>query len=440
MIPLSSHAVIGAGPVGCFTALNLSKQVGGSGRVTLFEADSQNRNRFAGEWLHPAGIRALCQSGLLEQDELETRSIAHRGFAIFPHDGSEPILLEYPGSERGLVCEHSELVALLREKAVADPNIEFVTGARVDSVEAGKLGYRLAGEETSQTFQADRIIGADGRGSVVRPALGLSRSSRLISYMAGVLLRDIELPFEGFGHVILGAAGPILLYRVGPNLVRASIDVPANAQKGKKRWVSMLRDEYAPYLPESIRDEFVRAITEDELAFRANRYRARMHYGNEKLSLVGDAVGFQHPLTAMGMTLGFQDALGLVSAESFSEFQKDRRSATLVPEMLAMSLFQAFSGRDSGACEVRRAIYSMWRRYPNERERTMRLLSGEVTSPIRFSFSFLRGVQLALLGSVLPENERLQLSQVTSTLGSIGQILLGMASCSSARLGRSAAA
>lgn len=438
MIPLSSQAVIGAGPVGCFTALNLAQRSGG-GNVTLFEADSRNRNRFAGEWLHPAGIRALCQSGLLERDELETRSVSHRGFAIFPHDRSEAILLEYPGSDRGLVCEHGELVALLRERAVADPNIQFISGARVESVKAGELAYRRSGDSESKIFQADHIIGADGRGSVVRPALGLTRSSRLISYMAGVLLRDIELPHEGFGHVILGAAGPILLYRVAPNLVRASIDVPANAQKGKKHLVAMLREEYAPFLPESIRGEFVRAIAEDELAFRANRYRARMNYGNENLSLVGDAVGFQHPLTAMGMTLGFQDAVGLVDFDDFAEFQKARRSATLVPEMLAMSLFQAFSGRDSGACEVRKAIYSMWRRYPQERERTMRLLSGEVTSPIRFSFSFIRGVQLALLGSVLPENERLQLSQVASTLGSIGQILLGMASCSSARLARSAA-
>lgn len=426
-------AVIGAGPVGCLAAISLARK---GNSVTVFEADNSNRPRFAGEWLHPAGIEALLRAGVLERGELESCGIAHRGFAIFPDDESKPVLLDYPEERRGLVCEHNLLVDRLRRKAQSEPGIEFLSGARVESVEKGRLSYRLSGQDGSRTCFASRIVGADGRSSLVRPALGLSRSSKLISYMVGLVLKDVDLPFEEYGHVILGAPGPILLYRISEKEVRVSIDVPADLGSGRVDWKAVLESSYADHLPYTLREGFLGALETEDLSFRANRYRPRTDYGNEFLSLVGDAVGFQHPLTAMGMTLGFQDAEGLAESDSFQEFQKQRRSMTLVPEMLAMALYQAFCGREPGAREVRKAIYSMWRRYPAERERTMRLLSGDITSPVRFSISLLRGMQLALVGSIDSRNFRLQWTQLGRTLGSIGQILAGLAFCSSARLTR----
>jgi len=435
MVPSTiDTAVAGAGPAGCLAAMNLAQKRGEE--VLLLEADTSQRNRFAGEWLHPAGIAALGRGSALGLDEIGGDLITQRGFVIFPDDAGEPVVLDYPGEERGLVFEHTALVNLLRRRAIATPGVRIARGAKVTRVKRGELDYRDAASGEIRSLAADRIVGADGRGSLVRPALGLSRSSQLISYMAGVVLRDVELPFEGYGHVILGAPGPILLYRISPGVVRASIDVPAERGGAKADWAGLLRDEYLPFVPESIRPAFVRALAEEELAFRANRYRPRTNYGDGALCLVGDAVGFQHPLTAMGMTLGFQDAEGLASHESFAEFQRERRAATLVPELLAMALYQAFSGRDPGAREVRRAIYAMWRRFPVERERTMLLLSGKLTSPVGFGMSFFRGVHLALAGAALSEDHRWQWTQLSRTLGSIGQIMHGLLSCSSTRLPR----
>ncbi|MCB1064089.1 MAG: FAD-dependent monooxygenase [Verrucomicrobiae bacterium] len=428
-------AVVGAGPVGCLASIALAQK---GHAVTVFEADCTKRDRFAGEWLHPSGIEILRQWGVLGLDESLPGGVSHRGFAIFPDDASEPVLLEYPGNARGMVCEHANLVETLRQKAQGTAGVEFVTGARVSSVSPGKIIYRKGGSGGLSEFTTDQIVGADGRSSVVRAGLSLSRGSRRISHMAGLLLRDIDLPFEEYGHVILGAPGPILLYRVAPDLVRASIDVPNVLTSDGSDWPALLAECYGPFIPESIRGAFLQSVKTESLAFRANGFRSRVDYGNEMMSLVGDAVGFHHPLTAMGMTLGFQDADGLARAASFTAFEKQRRSVTLVPELLAMALYQAFSGRDEGAREIRKAIYQMWRRYPNERERTMRLLSGDVTSPFRFSISFLRGIQLALTGSVDLKKYRLEWSQLGPTLGSIGQILLGLASNSSARISRSA--
>ncbi|MEM9280961.1 MAG: FAD-dependent monooxygenase [Verrucomicrobiota bacterium] len=429
---LKATSIVGAGPVGCLAAILMARK---GNPVTVFEADSCSRPRFAGEWLHPGGVRALERAGILSPDDA-WGDLSHRGFVIFPDDGSEPIQLDYPEGDRGLVCEHGHLVDSLRAKAIAHERVEMISGARVVKVEKGRVEYHLNRSPDPQIHLTEHVVGADGRGSLVRPALNLSRSSKLISYMVGLMLHDVELPFPHYGHVILGAPGPILLYRVAPNLVRVSIDVPTELAPGKNHWQSLLKSDYAPHLPEELRRAFEQALRTESLQFRANRYRPRSAYGNTHLSLIGDAVGFQHPLTAMGMTLGFHDAEALAEANSFDEFRKGRRSMTLVPEMLSMTLYQAFSGRDPGAAEVRKAIYAMWRRYPNERERTMRLLAGEITSPVGFSISFLRGIQLALWGSVDADLFRFQWRNLSSTVGSIAQLLQEAAICSYSRFGK----
>lgn len=325
-------------------------------------------------------------------------------------------------------------------RAVTAGSPRLVLGAKVDRVEKGKLTYTPIGGER-KTLLARRIIGADGKSSLVRGALGMPRSSRLISHMVGAVLHDLELPFEGYGHVIPGAPGPILLYRISPDSVRLLVDVPTNTRPtGRNHWRNLIAEQYGEFLPDSVRTAFLKATGDGALEFRSNRYRPRIDYGNELLCLVGDAVGFQHPLTAMGMTLGFRDAEELANQDSFFDFQRTRRVRAFVPELLAMALHEAFSGSDPGTVEVRRAIYSMWRRYPGECERTMHLLSGEITSPISFSCSLLRVMQLALAGSVDSERFRPEFIQLFRTLGSIGQILQGIVLNSSSRIPRLRAA
>lgn len=431
----SEVAVVGAGPAGCLASLALAQK---GHRVTVFEADRARPRRFAGEWLHPSGLEVLRRWNVLGEGEAGgiPGGVEQRGFAIFPDDDSEPVLLDYPDSARGIVCEHGELVETLRRKALATPGVEILSGTRVRSVAPGSVTFQSKGSDGPEVLAADRIIGADGRTSVVREALGLSRGSRSISRFVGLIVEGAELPHEGYGHVMLGAPGPSLAYRIAPDRVRVSLDVPLGMVPENKDWPALLAREYAPYLPGSLRSAFLRDLEKGSLAFRNNGFRSRIDYGNEEMTLVGDAVGFHHPLTAMGMTLGFQDADGLARAGSFAEFERERRAMTVVPELLAVALFRAFSQRDPGMREVRRAICRMWRAYPRERERTIRLLSGGDTSPFVFGGSFLRGAQLALSSSVDLRRRSLRLAQMGQTAGSIGQLLLALANCSSERVSR----
>ena len=77
--------------------------------------------------------------------------------------------------------------------------------------------------------------------------------------------------------------------------------------------------------------------------------------------LIGDAAGHYHPMTAVGMTLGFGDALTLARNERFRDFTAERFRATRIPEFLAMGLYEVFADYRIESMVLRSAIYRGWR-------------------------------------------------------------------------------
>jgi squalene monooxygenase len=48
------------------------------------------------------------------------------------------------------------------------------------------------------------------------------------SYFVGIILKNVDLPNPGHGHVVLGDPSPVLLYPIGPGEVRVLVDVPGD--------------------------------------------------------------------------------------------------------------------------------------------------------------------------------------------------------------------
>lgn len=388
-------AVIGAGPVGCVTALNFACR---DAKVLLLEAHSQITKRLAGEWLHPPAVQILERLGV----ELTPESFGYptgQGFVVFPDDKTQPIQLDYPDGAKGLGCEHNFIVSQLRQAVTLHPNIHFLTNVRVTQIQGQQLSFQSVKHGITQTVLAKLIVGADGRSSIARKALGIANNRQIVSYMAGILLENVELPVEGFGHVLLGGSGPVLIYRIGLNQVRICLDVPINFEKKP----AYLWDAYSPILPEVLLPAFRQALENQAVVWVANQYSSRTHYGRDGLALVGDATGHFHPMTATGMTVGFQDAESLVRSRNFEEYRRDRTFKTYVPEILATTLHQVFSRKDDSALAIRKAIYQMWRQEAKECVRTMHLLSGAETNILQFGGSFIKGVTLAV-SSVIKQN------------------------------------
>ncbi len=384
--------IVGAGPVGSLCALAHARK---GARVALLEANPNASKRMAGEWLHPPAVRMLREVGIrLDTQPLST---AGKGFVVFPEDGSEPIVLPYPEGLHGLACEHSAIVSNLREAIENEPGVDFIPHARVRSVEDEKVTFSRNG--TAESVTAARIVGADGRASIVRRSLGLSIKPKTCSRMVGVTLKEGSLPLEGYGHVLCGGPGPILMYRLGEHCVRVIVDVPSDGWTPGDR-IGFLSDSYADLLPETLRPAFVEALRAGQFQAAANELSPRVTYGSPHRVLIGDAAGHYHPLTAVGMTLGFGDALTLAEDKDFHDFTTKRFQATHTPELLAMELYEVFADHRAETVAVRHAIYRRWRANSAFRDRTMRLLACEDMSLTRMGLAGCAMVVRAVAGEI----------------------------------------
>ena len=377
-------AVVGGGPVGCVTALAYARQ---GASVLVLEANPRSSERLAGEWLHPPAIDILT-SLQVPLDGLGGPHGAH-GFAVFPDDGSEHVVLPY-GQGEGMSFEHAALVARLRQLCARHGNIRYENHARVSKVEGQMLTINSANKELA-AVEATLVVGAAGRVSSIHQALDNRPQAATYSRMAGLLLHDVTLPCEGYGHVFLGGPGPILAYRLADNVVRLCIDVPLDIRLGQRREAT-LWDGYRAVLPTSMRPAFLRALRGGARQWASNQTRPRAVFGREGLALVGDSVGYHHPLTALGMTLGFQDALALSSSSSVAAYAAARAKAGRVPEMLAIALYEVFADHSDEMVAVRNAVYRMWRRSGVERRRTMTFLACQDVRAWRFGGSFLKAI------------------------------------------------
>jgi lanosterol synthase len=377
-------AIIGGGPAGCTAALAFAER---GAKVSVFEANPRAAGRLAGEWLHPPAVEILRRLRVDLSPVVDYPT--GRGFVVFPEDGSEPILLAYPGGKLGLSLPHERLVRALRE-AVIHRAIEYHEGARATLVDGQTLEYRIRDSATA-SVHADLIVGASGRAGVSRRMASVMPTSSTCSRMAAALL-DVHLPFEGYGHVFFGAPGPILLYRISPQEVRMCLDLPISLST-RRDARAVLFEAYSTVLPPALRDAFRRSLAERDVEWATNQTSSRGLFGRPGFALVGDAVGHHHPLTAVGLTLGIQDAMALARSESFTAYEQRRRRASRVPEVLATALYDIFSGASDESVAMRRAIYAMWRQSTGECNRTMRLLSCEAVGVFDFG-----AVTLKILG------------------------------------------
>jgi squalene monooxygenase len=411
-------AVIGAGSVGCTTALAFARQ---GASVLLLEANPDLTKRFAGEWLHPPGVE------ILKHLQVELGAIASaypqgEGFVVFPDDRTEPIPLHYPDGVKGVSCEHNLLVSTIRKAATAHPNVYYLPFARVNKIVGQELSFSQPNGSPISVI-AEQIVGADGRASIVRQEMGISHNSRSLSYMAGVMLQGVELPFEGFGHIFLGGPGPVLAYRIGSDRIRLCLDVPISDFRDRQNKTAYLWEMYRSVLPEKLLPAFQQALENRQLAWCTNQFCPRLYYGQAGQALVGDATGYCHPITATGMTLGFKDAIALATSKNFDRFRQDRLINTYVPELLAHALYQVFTRQDETAIAIRQAIYQMWRQDPNECQRTMGLLSTMETKLLPFSRSFLKGLSIAIDRVIQKKATQHQWRQILQAIASFSEWL-----------------
>jgi 2-polyprenyl-6-methoxyphenol hydroxylase-like FAD-dependent oxidoreductase len=380
--------VVGGGLSGCAMATALAD---GRRRILVLEARAGRNPRFNGELIHPHGVDVLDECGFLTA--LSAAGGAQvRGFACIPGMHQPATLLPYdeiPGSRpRGFAIDHHDLVATLRAQTLTRPGIELRLGERVTDLVRDH--ERVVGVTTaSGPIHAPLVLACDGRHSKVRALVELKERARLLSFTAAALLEDCALPHPGFGHIFLGAWGPILAYPISDKNARTCIDLPSDMDKGTESVIARLRADYAPHVPRGVRTSLGRALDAGAIEIAANYAIYTDECTVPGLALIGDAAGCSHPLTATGMTIALHDtrlcaaALGGVDLAdraqvdaALARYQLARYRFVRAREILADALYEVFRGTDDGTRAIAAGIFHYWNSSANARARSMALLSG----------------------------------------------------------------
>ncbi|MBP2400922.1 hypothetical protein [Streptomyces syringium] len=242
-----------------------------------------------------------------------------------------------------------------------------------------------------------RIIGGDGQSSMVRRTIHSAAPATTVSRTAGVLLRGLALPAEGYGHVFAGGPGPVLAYRLDDDTIRVTIDVPLSPLRSVDL-PSYVHRLYTRFLPAALAGPLCTALEQQPVRWAANRVRLRTFHGRGPYALVGDAVGTCHPLTASGLTIGLRDAECLAGTGDVAAHGRRRRADVRAHEHLAAAMHRIFCDLSRPTGDLRRSMYAVLRASGNERDRMMRLLCAEELGPLP-----LTGAVLHVAGHALRE-------------------------------------
>lgn len=428
--------IVGAGVTGCATAAALAD---GRRRILVLEARRGHKPRFAGELIHPTGTQVLAELGFLPSLRRHG-GMDIDGFAVVKRRDRAATRLPYSEIPRvrptGWAMEHRDLVEAMRQHMQSLPGVELRFGQKVEEVLRDDRGRACGVRTDEKTLSARLILGCDGRHSKIRPLLGLAESARLISFSVAFRLSDGArlLPHPTFGHIFLGAWGPMLLYPIGwPGGramdgdragadARGCFDVTSDLSGGPRGAAELVRRDYVPHLPEALGQAVLASLEQELPQIAANESIRTDRSALPGAAIVGDAGGCSHPLTATGMTVGFTDAqrlgrllapLGQLSDTAavdaaLRRYEVERYRFVRAREMLADALYEVFRGAEPGARAIQEGIFRYWEGSEHARARSMALLSGADSRLGAFMTEYLTVVGSAGTAALQARGERAQ--------------------------------
>jgi 2-polyprenyl-6-methoxyphenol hydroxylase-like FAD-dependent oxidoreductase len=306
-------AVVGAGPAGAATALLLARA---DLRVTLLEREPDFGRVFRGEGLMPTGLAALHQMGLRGAlDDIPWRYLD--AWEIFL-DRREIMRVPEPSRELGdlalrVVAQERLLERIVRE-AGRHPGFAFTPGRTVRDLvwsdDRRVRGVRYSTSTGEGTLEADLVIGADGRSSVIRKRAGLDLV--LLPEAYDVLWLKLPAPPGSERRC------PVQIFASGPDVALGYVAWDGRFQLAwllpKGRWPALRTTDWlsalASLLPEPIAAHVLasRAALEgpvllDVVVGRCPRWSL------PGLLLIGDAAHPMSPVRAQGINMALRDAI-----------------------------------------------------------------------------------------------------------------------------------
>jgi 2-polyprenyl-6-methoxyphenol hydroxylase-like FAD-dependent oxidoreductase len=333
--------VVGAGPVGMFTALQLA----GSGiAVQLIDQESRTAGRSYACALHPRTLQLLDEAGLareaiqrgqrvetvafyegaLRRAEVKLSSLpAAFPFVLVLAQSSLEDLLEKKLQERGVQVQWNHRLA----------DLEMRDGAAVAGIEELALtgkGYIVPGFELevkkTVSARADFVVGADGQNSAVRHRLGIASEAAGEPELFTVYELETETGLPPEMRIVLHEQTVSVLWPLAEKKCRWTFqwpraDAPGDfpqkdrnrftvaespGEKGSRHQLQQLLSARAPWFQAGIQD--VGWGAEIQFARRLAR-----QLGRERAWLAGDAAHQTGPVGMQSMNMGMREGADLAA-------------------------------------------------------------------------------------------------------------------------------
>ncbi|WP_406633716.1 FAD-dependent monooxygenase [Amycolatopsis sp. WGS_07] len=289
--------VVGAGPVGLWTAAELAL---GGGRPLVLERAARRSPHSKALAIHPRTVEVLAMRGR-EQAFLDGGIPVPDGhFGMLPArldfrelDTPFPFLLAHPQVRTEELLEQHALAlgAVIRR------------GHQVSGLSQDDEGVtlRVNGPDGEYEITADHVVGADGAGSTVRHAAGIAfpgTDSTVFGFLGDVELTDPpERP--GMWHnehgALLVAPMPGGRYRVTGY---AAADIAPTLDSLRQTAKLIAGTDFGPHSPVW-------------LSRFGNATRLAGEYRKGRVFLAGDAAHMHFPAGGVGLNVGLQDAMNL---------------------------------------------------------------------------------------------------------------------------------
>ena len=307
----SDIAIVGAGPAGALCAWLLAGARPEAG-ILLLDAEELPRHRPCGEYLAPGGLGVLDRAGLLGA-VIATGASRLEAVALHgPHGGRPvpfaPVLGLQPPVGYGLGVRRERFDRCLQDAAASRCRVRRAT--RVLRCQRGPDGWILH-TSAGAPLHAKLVIGADGRGSIVRRACGLDH--RPMRQRFALVARATGIPHTRCVEMHLSPLGQIGLCPLGAGEVNLNL-LLAPASDGLLRGMpreQLLRAALAA--TPSLAGRSRQAVLGPVMA-TGSLPQGCTTVARDGVALVGDAAGFCDPFTGEGMSLALRAAELLAAA------------------------------------------------------------------------------------------------------------------------------
>jgi 2-polyprenyl-6-methoxyphenol hydroxylase-like FAD-dependent oxidoreductase len=309
--------VVGAGPVGLFTALSLAARGVG---VEVVDREWRGSVHSYALALHPRSLQLLDECGAAGELIRQGHRIDRMAFYVegvragaldFATLGEPyPFLLVVPQN----VVEQVLGQQLRRHRVRVHWNHEAQTigeddrgvAVQVAQLEKASLGYPIARTEWTvkhvRTVRADFLVGADGYHSVVRKAIGAGFEHQADGEAFSVFEFPSRVDYPHEGRVVFHGGTTNVLWPLDAGRARWSFEVDRNA--------------LPPPEPESLRTlvreraAWFDADVEDVDWATAVLFERRLvdRFGRGRIWLAGDAAHITGPVGAQSMNVGLREA------------------------------------------------------------------------------------------------------------------------------------